>query len=257
MNRTETDADADDFYVNVNLNVRTELPTDGGGIPLIFERMSAAFPDLTHFEVNDDGDLVLEGDSADGSYRWLSIEARRFCSGYMNPGTAGRSYDQHETALDLAPLLLGVGPADCEALDLMYGFDFDYRGNHDEVVAEALGVGPGLQGLFDRPSSKVLHFEPTITVALDESCRTQCRLAVETRTTAVHVQSGVYPDESISVFFTVRRHWEDETNLSFTESFRQLAEVGEELLGRVVVPRIVVPLARTIAARLQAGERGA
>ncbi len=34
---------------------------------------------------------------------------------------------------------------DCEALDVMYGFDFTYEGNHDEVVAEALGVIPALR----------------------------------------------------------------------------------------------------------------
>ena len=33
-----------------------------------------------------------------------------------------------------------MSPLACEALDRMWGFDFNYRGNHHELVAEALGV---------------------------------------------------------------------------------------------------------------------
>ena len=49
--------------------------------------------------------------------------------------------------LDLAPPLLTISLLDCEALDVMYGFDFTYEGNHDEVVTEALGVGTAPGGL--------------------------------------------------------------------------------------------------------------
>ena len=35
----------------------------------------------------------------------------------------------------------------------MFGFDFNFDGNHDEVVAEALGVGHGLEGLFELPQA--------------------------------------------------------------------------------------------------------
>ena len=45
--------------------------------------------------------------------------------------------------------MLSVSPLDCEALDYMMGFDFSYRGNHDELVAEALGTGGALDGLLE------------------------------------------------------------------------------------------------------------
>ena len=48
-------------------------------------------------------------------------------------------------------ICLTISLLDCEALDVMFGFDFHYDGNHDEVVAEALGVGHGLEGLFELP----------------------------------------------------------------------------------------------------------
>ena len=40
--------------------------------------------------------------------------------------------------LDLAPYMLSLSPIDCEAIDLLFGFDFTYRGNHNLLVAEAL-----------------------------------------------------------------------------------------------------------------------
>ncbi len=54
----------------------------------------------------------------------------------------------------------------------MYGFDFNYDGNHDEVVAEALGVGSGLEGLFEVPRARVVNYEPSVTFALNESMST-------------------------------------------------------------------------------------
>ena len=69
--------------------------------------------------------------------------------------------------LDLAPHLLTISLLDCEALDVMFGFDFHYEGNHDEVVAEAIGVGHGLEGLFELPRAQVINFEPSLTLALE------------------------------------------------------------------------------------------
>src|SRR4029078_12895746 len=93
------------------------------------------------------GDLVLEGDKEQGHYRWLAIEPKRLCSGYINPETLEDAYRQHELVLELAPHLLTISILDCEALDVMYGFDFTYEGNHDEGVAEALWGGSAMEGL--------------------------------------------------------------------------------------------------------------
>ena len=50
----------------------------------------------------------------------------------------------------------------------------------------------------------VINCEPSLTVALDEECRTQFRLSVETRTSAYQVRTGDYPDEQLSVYVTAR-----------------------------------------------------
>jgi hypothetical protein len=241
--------DADDFYINMNLNTEMELPSARDTVLHYFEQMKKAFPELHNFYIREAGDFVLEGDKDEESYRWLAIEPRRLCSGHVNPPTPEEAYRQHEMVLEVAPHLLGLSSLDCEALDVMYGFDFTYAGNHDALVAEALGVGSGMDGLLDVSGGRVLNFEPSITLALDESCRLQCRLSIETRTNAFHVRTGDYPEEQISVYFTVRQYWGGSAQRSFLESFRNQRTLGEELLHERVIPRIVQPLAAAIASR--------
>ncbi len=247
MNRYFTDAD--DFYVNMNLNTEMELPSSRDTVLHYFEQMKKAFPELTNFYTRESGDLVLEGDKEQVSYRWLAIEPRRLCSGHVNPETLEEAYRQHEMVLDLAPHLLTISVLDCEALDVMFGFDFTYNGNHDEVVAEALGVGPGMETLLETPDTQVINYEPSITLALDPACRLQCRLSIETRTNAYQIRTGEFPEEQISVYFTVRQYWGTTTDRSFVDSFRRQREVGEELLVERVIPRVVRPLAQVIASK--------
>ncbi len=241
--------DADEFYLNVNLNTELPLPNGRDTVLHFFEQMKKGFPDLRNFFTRESGDLVLEGDKEQGAYRWVAIEPRRLASGHVNPDNLQAADRQHEMVLDLAPPLLTISELDCEALDVMFGFDFNYEGNHDEVVADALGLGPGLDGLLDAPQSRVLHYEPSLTLALDEACRLQARLAIETRTNAYQIRTGEFPEDQISVYFTIRQYWGNGPDRNFVDSYRQQREIGEEIVLEKVIPRIVQPLAQAIAAR--------
>ncbi len=242
-------ADSDDFYVNMNLNTEMELPTSRDTVLHYFEQMRKAFPELRNFFTRESGDLVLEGDKEQESYRWLALETRRLCSGHVNPDTLDEAYRQHEMVLDLAPHLLTISLLDCEALDVMFGFDFTFEGNHDEVVAEALGVGHAFEGLAELGGSRVINFEPSLTLALDDTCRLQARLSIETRTNAFQVRTNEFPDDQISVYFTVRQHWGTGVDGTFLDSFRRQREIGEDAIQRIVLPRVVRPLAQAIASR--------
>jgi len=242
-------SDADDFYVNMILNTEMELPSNRDTVLHFFEQMKKAFPELRNFYTRDTGDLVLEGDKEQGNYRWLAIEPKKLCSGAVNPESLEDAHRLHEMVLDLAPHLLSISMLDCEALDVMYGFDFTYEGNHDEVVADALGVSPALDGLIELPGARVINFEPSITMALDESCRLQSRLSIETRTSAYQVRTGDFPEDQISVYFTIRQYWGTGPDRTFLDSFRRQRELGEELLQERVIPRVVRPLAQAIASR--------
>jgi hypothetical protein len=241
--------DADDFYVNVHLNTEMELPSNRDTVLHFFEQLKKGISGLRNFHTREAGDFVLESDKDAEEYRWVAIEQRRLGTGHTNPSSLEEAYRQHELVLDLAPPLLTISLLDCEALDVMYGFDFTFEGNHDEVVSEALGVGGALEGLLEIPRTRVIHFEPSLTLALDESCQLQCRLAIETRTNAYQVRTDEYADDQISVYFTIRQYWGSGPDLSFLESFRRQREIGEEVLRRSVIPRVVRPLAQVIASR--------
>ncbi len=242
-------ADADDFYINVNLNTELELPNGRDTVLHFFEQMRKAYPELRNLYTRESGDLVLEGDKEEPAYRWVALEPRRLCSGHVNPETPRSAYKQHELVLEMAPHILSLSTLDCEALDVLFGFDFTFTGNHDEVVVEALGLGAGLDGLLAIPGGRVVHYEPSITFALEGDCQTQARLSIETRTSVSQVRSGDYADDQISLYFTIRRYWRGENDKTFVEAFQCLRGVGEEIVSEVIIPRIVRPLAQAIASR--------
>lgn len=239
----------DDFYVNMHLNTEMELPTGRETVLHFFERLRKNYPGLRNFYCRDNGDFVLEEDKESASYRWVSIEPRRICSGYVNPPQIEPSLEQHELVLEMAPYHLSVSPLDCEALDLLFGFDFAYRGNHDALVAEALGVSPALEPFLEIPGAEVIKHEPAIIFTLDSSCRIQCRVNVETRTTPYHVRTGEYGEDAISVFLTARQYGALESGASFQQVVRTLFEQAQEMVDEYLIQHVLRPLAQAIATK--------
>ena len=239
----------DDFYLNMNLGTEMELPGNRETILHFFERVQKTFPTMRNFYCRERGDFVLEEDKDQGSYRWCTIETRRVCSGQVNPETIESVMEQHRLVLDLAPYMLSVSPLDCEALDLLFGFDFTYRGNHNQLVAEALGVTPAMERMGDVPNATVINHEPSLTIALDEDCRLQCRLSVETRTSAYQVRTGEYPEEQLSVYVAARQYGSLKADSTFVATLDRLAQICQEMIESHVVEHVLQPLARTIACK--------
>ena len=237
----------DDFYINMNLGTEMELPTNRETVLHFFERVQKSYPTMRNFYCRERGDFVLEEDKDQGNYRWCTIEGRRLCSGQVNPETIEGAMEQHQLVLELAPYNLSVSPLDCEALDLLFGFDFTYRGNHNQVVAEALGISPAIEKMAESPDAKVINYEPSLTMALDEDCRLQCRLSVETRTNAYQVRTGDYPEEQLSVYVTARQYGSLRPDLTFGQTLDELVHICQEMLDNHVVEQVLHPLARTIS----------
>ena len=239
----------DDFYVNMNLSTEMELPTNRETILHFFERIQKKYPAMRNFYCREKGDFVLEEDKDQGQYRWSTIESRRVCSGYVNAPVIEDALEQHKLVLELAPYMLSVSPLDCEALDLLFGFDFTYRGNHNQLVAEALGLSPSLERMMDVPGATVINYEPSLTLALDEECRTQCRLSIETRTNAYQVRTGDYPEDQLSVYLTARQYGSLGPDMTFVKALEQLTQVCYDMVDHFVVDNVLRPLARTIATK--------
>ena len=238
---------SDDYYVNMNLNTEMDLPQNRETLLHFFEQVQKQYPSMRNFYNRDKGEFVLEEDKDKGNYRWTSVEGRRVCSGYVNPESLDDAIEQHLLVLDLIPYALSVSPLDCESLNVMFGFDYTYRGNHNQLLVEALGVIPAFERIAELSNSTVICNEPSIQLALDDDCRLQCRLSVETRTSAYHVRTGEYPEEQLSVYLTARRYGSLDAGESYTSAMRRLTQVCRELVDNYVIEHILQPLQQAIA----------
>jgi hypothetical protein len=247
MNRYS--AISDDFYVNMNLGTEMELPQQRDTVLHYFERIQKKYPSMRKFYCRDKRDFVLEEDKDRSQYRWATVENRRLCSGQVNPATIEEAMEQHRLVLELAPFMLSVSPLDCEALDLLFGFDFTYRGNHNQLVSEALGVAPALEPLLDLPGGGVINYEPSLTLSLDETCRRQVRVSIENRTNAFQIRTGEYPEEQLSVYVTARQYGSLNPDETFVQTVDELARLCQDVVDNYVVESVLRPLQRTIALR--------
>lgn len=241
------DSCCDDFYLNLTLNTELELSGNRETVIHYFEQVRKKFPTMRNFFARERGEFVLEEDKEQGHYRWASCEPKRICSGYVNPSSLDLALEQHQFVLDLAPYALAASPLDCESLNVVYGFDFTYRGNHNQVVAEALGLPPALEGLLEVPGASAIAYEPALQISLDADCRTQVRVSVETRSNAYHVRTGDFPEEQISVYVTGRRYGSLDGNERYLDAFDKLNALCEGIVEKHVIDQILVPLQQSIA----------
>ena len=240
---------SDDYYINLNLNTEMDLPQSRETVLHFFEQIQKRYPDMRNFYGRERGEFGLEEDKERGSYRVASVEPRRVASGVVNPDTPQDAFRQHELALELAPCALSVSPLDCESLNITYGFDFLYRGNHNELLVDVLGLSPALERMLEIPGATALGSEPALQLALDADCRTQCRLSFEARTAAYHVRTGEFPEEQLSVYFTARRYGSLDPGETYVSAMRRLAGICTELVDSYVVDSILKPLQQAIEIR--------
>jgi hypothetical protein len=238
---------SDDYYVNMHLNTEMELPQGRETVLHFFEQIQKRYPTMRNFYNRERTEFVLEEEKDRGNYRWTTVEQRRVCSGFVNPPSVDEALDQHKLVLELAPYALSASPIDCESLNVMFGFDYNYRGNHNELLVEALGVTPAFERMLDIPGATVICSEPALQLALDTDCRTQCRLSVETRTTAYHVRMAEYPEEQISVYLTARRYGSLDPGETYVQAMFRLTEICRDLVENYVIDNVLRPLQQTIA----------
>jgi hypothetical protein len=93
----------------------------------------------------------------------------------------------------------------------------------------------------------VINHEPSLTLALDEDCRLQCRLSVETRTSAYQIRTGEFPEDQISVYVTARQYGSLKRQCTFVESLERLAEICHQMIDDHVIENVLSPLKHTIA----------
>jgi hypothetical protein len=92
----------------------------------------------------------------------------------------------------------------------------------------------------------VLGYEPSLMLALDDTCRLQCRLNIETRTNAYQIRTNQFPEAPITVYFTVRQYWAKQTGKTFIEGYQNQRKICQELVDQHIIPAVIKPLSQTI-----------
>ena len=239
----------EDFYVNMRLGSQLNLPHQRETLLHFFERVQKTFPTMSRFRKNDNGELNLEEDRGSESYRWVSLEQKRVSAGHVNPSTVEESLTLHTMLLEHVPHLLGVSNVEIDYLDVLFGFDLGFSGNHDEIIADSLLCDSPLSCLTEEKGAKPVDFQPTVTVALSEDCRLQARIDVVTRTNSYQVRTGDYSDDVISVYLILRRYWGDRPRDPMEKMLASMAERAEELCHTHILPKVVKPISAAIASR--------
>lgn len=239
---------ADDFFTNINVQTTLALPNGRETVLHFFEAVQKEFPGMTGFYQRETGEFVLEGNRETGCYQWLELQPHHLSAGYFNPPDIEDAYRLHRWLLDRSMYYLGVSGLDVECLDVLYGFNLDYQGNRDAIVAQALLGGSPLAALMTDPVARPIEYEPSLVVAMDEQCFIQARLSLETRSNSYQVRTGRYDEEPISVYFTIRRYPQPGKLLDVKASYEQQCRMGEDLAERIVIPQVLQPIASAIAA---------
>lgn len=237
----------DDTYVNMHLTTEMDIPQSRDSVLHFFEQVQKRFPYLSNFYARERGEYCLEEEKEGGGHRWVSIEPRRLCSCSINPNSADEAFVQHANVLDLVPFSLSISHLDCESLNITMGFDFNYRGNQNDLLAEALGLIPAHEKMLEIPGTSILGYEPAIQLSLDEDFRTQCRLAFETRTNPYQIRGGEFPEEQLSVYLVVRRYDSLRQGEDFVTEMKRLARICTDLVDNHLIENVLKPLQQTIA----------
>jgi hypothetical protein len=253
----------DDFYLDMYINTRLDLPNSRDTILTFFERIQKQFPFMSHFYRCENNTYCLEDNQNTGQERWITLELNRVGSGVVNPANFEDVFQQDRLVLELVPYMLGISYLDVDSLDVTFTMDFDYAGSHDEVIAEALFGSSAFSCFLDLPSARPISFTPSMIVALSEDERTQARISIESKTSSDDFIGGSgtkgkkqCSDDAISLCFTVRQYpplglpaEEKSRAIKFDmlKSFEYQCRLAEELMAEKIGPNFILPLTETIA----------
>lgn len=237
-----------DFYINQRLVLKMDLPSARETVLDLFDRIRKERPSMDRFR-RYDGELALESSPQDGTYDWFALRQTSVRSGAVNPESLNTAYQLHRLILEVTPYFLSVSPLDVDYLELMFGFDLEAKGNHDEIVFDALIGETSLGKLVDTTRAMPLDIQPFFTFALDEERRIQVNFEVKTRTSERELDEEKFEDEPISVFLGLRqlgpvKHIDD-----LPKAFETLSSTAEQLAADKVVPLLIEPISRVIRSR--------
>lgn len=244
-------AHCDDFHVATRLFLKLDLGLERETVLHFFDSVKREFPLLRKLRRREDSSLLLEEDENDeGAKRWLRLDPSAVRLGHYNPSSIEEANRFAQVVLQMAPYHLTLGDLDYDHLEVVLGFDLEYRGNHDQLVADTFFSEGPLAGLVTGESvHQTIDAQPFLGLSLSESCDTQVYLEVKSRTSTYEVRTGQFDAQPLTVFLTLRRYWGFGEAENLLDAHRELADRAEDWAITRVVPLLVNPLAHAIASR--------
>lgn len=236
-----------DYYVNLKVQLKLELPRGRETVLDLFERVRRQFPAMSSFRRYKD-ELALESPSTEFPHRWVALRSSSLRAGVVNAPGAAEAYGLHASLLEIAPAFLSISALDVEYVELLFGFDLSAGGNHDAIVLEALYAGSPLQALIDLPNARPVDCQPLVGLSIGNRGEAEVYFEVKTRQQGGHMPR-VDPDggaDPISVYCTLRRFGPFADVKDLPGVLAQLAKAGEELVERRVVPGLILPIREAI-----------
>ena len=238
----------DDLYIETYINTELDLPTGRDTILAFFERIRRQYPSMSCMYQRGKKDFCLEEDRTQCQYRWVALETDRIGSGMVNPPDFESVFEQNRLVLELAPYMLSVSDLDIESLDVTMAMDFDYTGNHDEVITEALLSQSAFGSLLDLPGARAVGCSPSFVISLSGDDLTQGRVSIESKTSVYGPKrKEQLIDEAISLSFTVRQYPPTTEAFDALKSFENQCRLAKEIMADKIVPNFILPLNETIA----------
>lgn len=242
-----------DFYVNMKVGVKMELPRSRETVLDLFERLRRQHPGMKSFRKFRD-ELALESAPGEFPQRWVALRSNSVRSGVVNADSFAECYDLHKHVLHVAPAYLTLSPLDIDQIELLYGFDLAATGNHDAIVMDALLSGSPMHAMLDLPEAQPSKFEPSVTMLLGKDRDIEATFEVRTRAGDARGADARPRDvepgsEPISVYVLLRKHGSLGSLEEMPASLDRLARLGEALVCKRVLPGVIMPLRNAIAAR--------
>jgi len=231
------------------INTRFDLPSDRDILLAFFERVKKQYPSMTILN-RDSTEYCLDETTGGEQNRWASVDIDRLGAGSVNPVNFQQAFELPKFVIGLIPYMLGVRSLDIESVDLTFAMDFDYAGNHNDIIAEALFGGSAFSRIFDVPGAGPLNLSPSIILALNSDCSTRARLSIESRTDEAEIRSGKFDAEKpISLYSTIRQYPQAGQEFELEKVFDRICALAVEYMDEKVVPNIVMPLTNAISHR--------
>jgi hypothetical protein len=246
-------AQCDDFHASTRMFFKMELSLEREAAMHFFERVRREFPAMRRFRRRDENALILEENDAEAraeSQRWVRLETGSLRWGNFAPRTQEECNHFSRFILDQAPCHLTLTDLDLDYMEVVYGFDMEYCGNHDQLIAETLYREHPLAALLlGEDAAHTVDCQPYFGIALSPNCDMQAHLEIKSRTTSYEVRTGEYESQLLSVNLSVRRYWGFDDNRDLMQIHKRMTEAAADLAVARVVPLVVNPLALAITNR--------